>query len=92
MDIIRPIFITLVCDSKYDHESHKFADVFTAKININKINSITDFIPDDEDFTGKAGSEIFFDDGSFVCMEYTPDQIEGVIEDAILRTETEHDI
>lgn len=92
MNIAGPIFITLVCDSKYNYEEHRFADVFTAKINIDRINSITDFIPDDEAFSGNVGSEICFDDGSFVCMEYTPDQIEGLIEDAILRTASKRDI
>lgn len=82
--IIGPVFITLTCDSMYDYDEHRFANMFTATINIDQIQSICDYMPEDEEFAGQAGSEINFDDGSrFVTMAYKPNQIEEMIEDAI---------
>lgn len=84
---MRPIFIRIICNDKYDNEEHNFIDLFDAAININQIKYISSYIPDDPDYDGPPGVQINTDDTTFVIMGKDPEDIVNMIEDAIARCE-----
>lgn len=77
-------FIKISADKCYNPAEHRYEDVFAALINIDKIESIQEFIPDDDEFKGRAGSLIIMNTGNeYVTMEYNVDQLMEMIEDKL---------
>lgn len=80
-------FIKISVDSAYSYDEHRYEDVFTALINIDLIEAIQEFIPDDDEFEGRAGSLIVMNTGhEYVTMEYNVNQLMEMIEDKLKET------
>ena len=84
---MKPVFIKINCDGMYNYDEHRFEDTFSVLINVNKIDAVSEYIPDDEGYEGKAGVEIDLSNGNYIAMDYTLEQIEQMISEAIIKSE-----
>lgn len=77
-------FIKVSVDAGYNYDEHRYRHTFVALINTDLIETIQEFIPNDDKFEGPEGSLIIMNTGNeYVVMEYNVDQLMEMIEDKL---------
>ena len=77
-------FIKVSVDAGYNYDEHRYRHTFVALINTDLIETIQEFIPNDDKFEGPEGSLIIMNTGNeYVTMKYNVDQLMEMIEDKL---------